>query len=40
MLLVAERAPDLRDGIRLASDALESGAAREILERLVVESNA
>ena len=40
MLLVAERARDLRDGIRVAAEALDSGGARMVLDRLVAESGA
>ncbi len=38
-LLVAGRAKDLREGVRLAAEALDSGGARAVLERLVAESN-
>ncbi|HSL23410.1 MAG TPA: anthranilate phosphoribosyltransferase [Vicinamibacterales bacterium] len=40
MLLVAGSASDLRDGLRLASGAIDSGKAASVLERLVEESNA
>ena len=33
-LVVAGRAPDLRTGVELAADTIETGAAREQLERL------
>jgi anthranilate phosphoribosyltransferase len=38
MLLVADRARDVREGIAQAADALDSGKAAAALERLVVES--
>ncbi len=38
MLLVADRARDVREGIALAAEALDSGQAAGVLERLVVES--
>jgi anthranilate phosphoribosyltransferase len=39
-LLVAGRAPELRDGVALAAESLDSGAARRILDRLILETNA
>jgi anthranilate phosphoribosyltransferase len=39
-LVVAERARDLADGVRIAEHALDIGAARETLDRLVTVSNA
>jgi anthranilate phosphoribosyltransferase len=39
-LVVAERARDLADGVRIAQHALDVGAARETLDRLVTISNA
>jgi anthranilate phosphoribosyltransferase len=39
-LVVAERAPDIREGARLAAQALDTGAAAEKLEALVRHSNA
>lgn len=38
-LVIAGRAPTLKDGMALASDALDSGRARTVLERLVAVSN-
>ncbi|MCX7899522.1 MAG: anthranilate phosphoribosyltransferase, partial [Methylocystis sp.] len=38
-LVVAERADDIRDGAKLAAQALDSGAAREKLAALVRVSN-
>lgn len=40
MLLVAERARDLREGIAAASAALDSGKAAATLDRLIAESHA
>ena len=39
-LVVAEAARDLADGVRMAQRALDDGAARETLDRLVTVSNA
>ncbi len=39
-LVAAGAAPDLRDGVRLAAAAIDGGAAREKLERLVAVSRA
>jgi anthranilate phosphoribosyltransferase len=39
-LLVAGRVPELRDGIALAAESLDSGAARRVLDRLITETNA
>ncbi len=39
-LIVAEKAEDLRDGVRVASDAIALGAARKTLERMVAISRA
>jgi len=39
-LVVAERAPDIRDGAEQAARAIDSGAAREKLEALIRVSNA
>jgi anthranilate phosphoribosyltransferase len=39
-LVVAEAAQDLADGVRIAQHALDVGAARETLDRLVIVSNA
>ena len=39
-LEVAGKAPDLADGIRIAADAIDSGAAAQTLERWIVVSNA
>jgi anthranilate phosphoribosyltransferase len=39
-LLVAGRVTVLRDGVGLAAQSLDSGAARRVLERLIVETNA
>jgi len=38
-LIVADRAGDLRDGVVIAADALDSGKAAQVLERLVAETN-
>ena len=38
-LVVAGRAPTLRDGVALAADAIDSGKAEKALERLVTVSN-
>lgn len=38
-LVVAGRAPTLRDGVALAADAIDSGKAEKALERLVAVSN-
>ena len=38
-LVVAGRAEDLRDGIASAARALDSGAARDVLDRLVRMTN-
>jgi anthranilate phosphoribosyltransferase len=40
MLLVAERVRDLREGIAAAASSIDSGAAGDVLERLVRESHA
>lgn len=34
-LIVAERVGDLKDGVRMAGEAIDSGAAKRVLERLV-----
>src|SRR5882672_3247487 len=39
-LVVAGRADELRDGIALAAEALDSGAAGRVLDRLIAETNA
>jgi anthranilate phosphoribosyltransferase len=39
-LVVADAAADLRDGVERASRAVDSGAGKAVLERLVVASNA
>ncbi len=39
-LVVAEEAGDLRDGVARAERAIESGAAKAVLEKLVTISNA
>jgi anthranilate phosphoribosyltransferase len=38
-LVVAGRAGDLRDGIALAAETIDSGAARRVLDRLIIETN-
>jgi anthranilate phosphoribosyltransferase len=38
-LVIAGRAETLKDGMRLATEGLESGGARTVLERLVAVSN-
>ena len=38
-LVVADRAADLAEGIELAAQAIDSGSAAAVLDRLVVESN-
>jgi anthranilate phosphoribosyltransferase len=38
-LIVADRAADLREGVAIAADALDSGKAAEALARLVAETN-
>ncbi|MCG6857355.1 MAG: anthranilate phosphoribosyltransferase [Salaquimonas sp.] len=38
-LVVADKAKDLAQGVRLASDAIDSGAAKAVLEKLVAVSN-
>jgi anthranilate phosphoribosyltransferase len=38
-LIVADRAGDLREGVAIAADALDSGKAARVLERLVAETN-
>jgi anthranilate phosphoribosyltransferase len=40
VLLIADRAKDLREGVRAAADAVDSGRAASVLERLVRASNA
>jgi len=37
--IVAARAGDLREGVALAADVLDSGAASRVLDRLVAETN-
>jgi len=39
-LVLADKAPTLKDGVTLAADAIDSGRARAALDRLVVLSNA
>lgn len=39
-LLLADRVPTLKDGVTLAADSIDSGAARTALDRLVARSNA
>jgi anthranilate phosphoribosyltransferase len=39
-LVVAGRADNLRDGAELAARSIDSGAARQVLERLVAATNA
>jgi anthranilate phosphoribosyltransferase len=39
-LVVGDKAADLRGGVKLASEALESGAARRVLDRLIQITNA
>jgi anthranilate phosphoribosyltransferase len=39
-LIVAGRAADLRDGVALAADTIDSGKAAAVLDRLVAETNA
>jgi anthranilate phosphoribosyltransferase len=38
-LIVADRATDLREGVAIAADALDSGKAAEALSRLIAETN-
>jgi anthranilate phosphoribosyltransferase len=38
-LIVADRAADLREGVAIAADALDSGKAAEALARLIAETN-
>ncbi len=38
-LIVAERADDLKAGVAIAADAIDSGAAKAVLERLVAATN-
>jgi anthranilate phosphoribosyltransferase len=38
-LVVAGRAADLREGVRMAAEALDGGAAKRALDRLVAETN-
>lgn len=38
-LLVADMASDLEEGVRRATESLESGAARQVLDRLITVSN-
>ena len=38
-LVVADRAGNLRNGIALAAESIDSGAARRVLDRLVIETN-
>ena len=40
VLMIAERARSLREGIAVAAEALDSGAAAAVLDRLVAESHA
>jgi anthranilate phosphoribosyltransferase len=40
VLLVADRVRDLREGLAAAGSALDSGAARQVLDRLVEETRA
>lgn len=39
-LIVADRAKELRDGVAMAAKAIDTGAARDVLDRLVKTSNA
>jgi anthranilate phosphoribosyltransferase len=39
-LIVADKAADLREGVALAAEAIDSGRAREALDRLVAITNA
>jgi anthranilate phosphoribosyltransferase len=39
-LVVADRAAELRNGIALAAESIDSGAARRVLDRLILETNA
>jgi len=39
-LVVAGRAAELRDGMALAAEAIDSGAATRVLDRLIAETNA
>jgi anthranilate phosphoribosyltransferase len=38
-LIVADKARDLREGVDIAAKALDSGAARRVLEKLIVVSH-
>ena len=38
-LIVADRAGDLREGVAIAADTIDSGKAAEVLERLIAETN-
>ncbi|HEX5321868.1 MAG TPA: anthranilate phosphoribosyltransferase [Stellaceae bacterium] len=38
-LIVAGKADGLKDGVRMAAESLDSGAARKVLDRLAVETN-
>ena len=38
-LIVTDRATDLREGVAIAADALDSGKAAEVLNRLIAETN-
>ena len=38
-LVVADRAADLRAGVGMAAEAIDSGAARQVLDRLVAMTN-
>src|SRR5204863_418132 len=38
-LVVADRAEDLRAGVGMAAEAIDSGAARQVLDRLVAMTN-
>jgi len=39
-LIVADRAADLREGVAIAADTIDSGKAASVLDRLVAETNA
>ena len=38
-LIVAGRAADLREGVAIAAETIDSGKAAKVLERLVAETN-
>jgi anthranilate phosphoribosyltransferase len=38
-LIIAEKAKDLKDGVRIAAAAIDDGRARVALERMVAVSN-